>query len=334
MQEKQPLSEQCIIEYLKLYYHIEVHTLTFIPLGADSDALLYKADTPDHSYFIKFRYGLHEDINITIMKLLHNAGLKHIILPTLTTQGQSIQPIGDNLTLLVYPFIAGENAFSHCLTDTQWRIVGKALRQLHEIQVPPAIQQRLRQEAYSPKWRDSVRLLYNYIETGPTGDSIALELKAFMKENEKAIRRLVHRAEQLAQTLQNECFQFVLCHSDIHAGNVLIDRDNAIYIVDWDNPMMAPKERDLMFIGGGVGNVWNNPREEALFYEGYGKTNINKTMLAYYRHERIVEDIALFGKSLLCSTSGGETRAESYKHFKAMFAPNGVVDIAFRTDES
>lgn len=213
MQEKHSLSEQCIIEYLKLYYHIEVHTLTFIPLGADSNALLYKADTPDHSYFIKFRYGLHEDINITIMKLLHNAGLKHIILPTLTTQGQSIQPIGDNLTLLVYPFIAGENAFSHCLTDTQWRIVGKALRQLHEIQVPPAIQQRLRQEAYSPKWRE-------------------------------------------------------------------------------------------------------------------------KAMLAYYRHERIVEDIALFGKSLLCSTSGGETRAESYKHFKAMFAPNGVVDIAFRTDES
>lgn len=31
---------------------------------------------------------------------------------------------------------------------------------------------------------------------------------------------------------------------------------------------MAPKERNLMFIGGGVANVWNNPREEKFFYKG------------------------------------------------------------------
>ena len=30
-----------------------------------------------------------------------------------------------------------------------------------------------------------------------------------------------------------------------------------------------PKERDLMFIGGGVANVWNKPHEETLFYKGY-----------------------------------------------------------------
>ena len=28
---------------------------------------------------------------------------------------------------------------------------------------------------------------------------------------------------------------------------------------------MAPKERDLMFIGGGVANVWNHPSEEIAF---------------------------------------------------------------------
>ncbi len=32
---------------------------------------------------------------------------------------------------------------------------------------------------------------------------------------------------------------------------MLIDANDALYIVDWDNPILAPKERDLMFIGGG-----------------------------------------------------------------------------------
>ena len=73
----------------------------------------------------------------------------------------------------------------------------------------------------------------------------------------------------------------MLCHADIHGGNVLIDADGSIYIVDWDDPIMAPKERDLMFIGGGVANVWNNPHEEEVFYKGYGKTEMNMPILAY-----------------------------------------------------
>ena len=113
-----------------------------------------------------------------------------------------------------------------------------------------------------------------------------------------------------------------------------MDENGNIYIVDWDDPIMAPKERDLMFIGGGVANVWNKPHEEVLFYKGYGKTEVNKAILAYYRHERIVEDIALYGQDLLLTTAGGENRLEMYKHFIAMFEPRGVVDIAFKTDES
>ena len=88
-----------------------------------------------------------------------------------------------------------------------------------------------------------------------------------------------------------------------------------------------------MFIGGGVANVWNKPHEEELFYKGYGKTEVNMTILAYYRHERIVEDIADYGQELLLTTAGGEDRPEMYKQFIAMFEPKGVVDIAFKTDE-
>ncbi len=97
---------------------------------------------------------------------------------------------------------------------------------------------------------------------------------------------------------------------------------------------MAPKERDLMFIGGGVANVWNKPHEEKFFYEGYGKPAINMAILAYYRHERIVEDIALLGQHLLLTSASDQDRTESYKHLIAQFEPQGVVDIAFKTDEN
>lgn len=154
-----------------------------------------------------------------------------------------------------------------------------------------------------------------------------------MKEHRAVIHRLVDRAESLSQKILEQSPEFVLCHSDIHGGNVLIDGNSVIYIVDWDEPIMAPKERDLMFIGGGVANIWNNPREEGLFYKGYGNTTVNRVILDYYRHERIVEDMALVGQALLLTTAGGENRLELYKQFMDMFQPGGVVDIAFKTDE-
>ena len=104
--------------------------------------------------------------------------------------------------------------------------------------------------------------------------------------------------------------------------------------MDWDEPILAPKERDLMFIGGGVGNVWNKPHEETLFYKGYGKTEIDPIIPAYYRQERIVEDIAVYCQELLLTKAGTQDRSTMYRHFLDMFALQGVVDIAFKTDQN
>jgi len=332
MLEKHPLSDTILIGCLNTHYGIEVANLTFLPLGADVNASVYKALTLDQkSYFIKLKRGHHHDISVEIVELLHSAGIQQIIPPVKTIHGKTTQRI-DHFTLIVYPFVDGQDGFNRRLTDVQWTTLGKTLRQVHEIEVPLSIQNRIRKETYSAKWREIVRSIYIDIEAEPIADEIGLKLQRFMKKNIVDIRRLVDRAEQLGGELQNQSPKFVLCHSDIHAGNVLIDGNNTIYIVDWDEPIMAAKERDLMFVGGGVGNVWNKPHEEKLFYQGYGKTEVDSTILAYYRHERIVEDIAIYSQELLLSTARGIDRPEMYRQFIGMFAPQGVVEIAFKTE--
>lgn len=333
MLEKHALSDQIIISCLKTHYCIDAASLTFLPIGADVNASIYKVQAPNQtSYFIKLKQGHHHNISVEIVELLQRAGIQQIIPSIKTIHGKPTQPI-DDFTLIVYPFVDGQDGFNRNLTENQWTTLGKALRQVHEVEVPPSIQNRIRKETYSPKWREIVRSLYPRIEAEASTDEIGLKLQMFMKKNMPAIRRLVDRAEQLGEKLQSQSPKFVLCHSDIHAGNVLIDGNNTFYIVDWDEPIMAPKERDLMFIGGGVGNVWNRPQEENFFYQGYGKTEADLTILAYYRHERIVEDIAVYGQELLLTTAGGKDRPEMYKQFIDMFEPRGVVEIAFMTDE-
>lgn len=333
LKKKSLPSEQQIIDCLKINYGIDVSKLTLLPLGADMEALVYKAEACNQSsYFVKVKRGSSHDISPIIIEVLRHAGIQHII-PIVKTIGQTTQRIGD-FTLMVSPFIKGQDGLSCDLTDDQWVTLGKVMRQIHEMNVPSSIQAKIRRESYSPQWRQAVRALTPLIDSEPSGDRIAVNFLTFMRKHRAAIHRLVDRAEQLAQKAQEESAPFVLCHSDLHGGNVLISEKDTFYIVDWDDPIMAPKERDLMFIGGGVANVWNKPDEEELFYKGYGKTDVNRTLLAYYRHERIVEDIAEYGQKLLLTTEGGQDRIEWYEQFITQFDPQGVVDIAFKTDET
>lgn len=330
---KNPVSDQLIINCLNTQYGIKVARLTFLAIGADMNASVYKAETHDQSsYFIKLKRGHHYDINTTILTLLQDAGIQHIIPPIKTKHGKLIQYI-DDFTLIVSPFVEGQDGFSRDLTDDQWMTFGKVMKKIHEIDLPPDIQRMIRREDYSSKWREAVRSLYAHIESEPSTDEISKKLVMFMKNHAAEIHRLADRADQLGKQIQDESPEFVLCHSDIHGGNVLMDGNDFIYMVDWDNPIMAPKERDLMFIGGGVANVWNRPHEEEFFYKGYGRTEINVSILAYYRHERIVEDIALIAQQILFASVDDQSRIQSYKHFIDQFEPQGVVEIAFKTDE-
>ncbi len=196
-------------------------------------------------------------------------------------------------------FVEGWDGFEIKLSERQWLDFGAALKGIHTVNLPFDLKRRLRIETYSPKWRDKVKAFLVRIDNETFAEPTAAKLAAFLQVKQAEIFNVVGRAEALGLILQRRSLEFVLCHYDIHAGNILVDLKGKLYIVDWDNPILAPKERDLMFIGGGIGGVWNTAEETALFYQGYGQTEIDPIALVYYRYERIIEDIAVYCEQLL-----------------------------------
>ena len=79
--------------------------------------------------------------------------------------------------------------------------------------MPASIQDQIRREDYSPKWRDIVRSLYDHIEIKPIEDLWAKKLTKFMKEYKNQIHRLLDSAELLGQKLQQLSTEFLLCHA-------------------------------------------------------------------------------------------------------------------------
>jgi spectinomycin phosphotransferase len=201
--------------------------------------------------------------------------------------------------------------------------------------VPSTLTSCIPQETYSPQWHEIVRTFLARVENDTFADPTAAKLAAFLKARRAEVLDLLGRAERLAQTLQARAPEFILCHSDLHAGNILIAANAALYIVDWDNPILAPKERDLMFAGGGQFGAGRTPQEEeTLFYQGYGPTAIDPAALAYYRYERIVEDIAVYCEQLFLTSEGGEDREQSLRYLTSSFLPNNTIEIAYRSDQT
>jgi spectinomycin phosphotransferase len=331
MLEKPKIPDELIIFHLLKQYELSIAQLEFLPLGADSGTAVYRALTEEgNAYFLKLRKGFSE-ITVTVPLFLKSLGRQEIIVPIETKSKHSWAVFGE-YKMILYPFIEGKDGFDRELTDHHRQTLGTALRSIHTAQLPPVLWRSIPQESFSPQWRERLKSFQELVEARVFDDATAAKLAEFMKSKRDDISRLVRRTEELASDVQSKPLELGLCHTDFHGGNILIGDDEQLYIVDWDNPLLAPKERDLMFIGGGIDGIWKGKREEAVFYKGYSKPDINLAALAYYRYERVIEDLAVTGEQLLLTDEGGADRERSYGWFASNFEPGQTIEIAERTD--
>lgn len=334
MLEKPDIQDQKIISSIREKYGFSIKQINFLPLGADINAAVYRALAEDGSaYFVKLRRGVFDEIAVTLPKFLSEKGIKEIIAPLETKTGELWTHL-EEFKVVLYPFVEGKDAYTVKLLDRHWTEFGKALRRIHNASVPSEIVKRLPKEDYSPQWRESVKDFLGKLDE-PYTDAVAIKLASYLKSKAKEVRDLLERAERLATKLRTRSLEHIVCHSDLHAGNFLIAKDAVLYIVDWDNPILAPKERDLMFVGGGLGGASHTPQqEEQLFYQGYGETKIDYEVLAYYRYERIIRDIAEFCEQIFLTDDGGADREQSLHYLASFFLAGSVLDIAYKSDMS
>lgn len=336
MLEKPDLHDAKIVACLRNDYGIRAAQIAFLPLGVDRNTAVYRVVADDAApYFLKLRAGVFDQISVTFPKFLSDQGVEHIIAPLTTKTGQLWTSL-DAFTAILYPFVEGRDGYEVNLSDRHWREFGTALKRIHTAVVPPSLTRHLRQETYAPQWREIVKTFLGRLGDDKLDDPVAVKLTAFLNAKRDEILDLVTRAECLAEILQARLPEFVVCHSDLHAGNILIgDSTDALYIVDWDDPILACKERDLMYAGGGqFANRRAPQEEEALFYQGYGETQVDPVALAYYRYERIVTDIAVYCEQLFLTAEGGQDREQSLRYLISNFLPNNTIEIAYRADQT
>jgi spectinomycin phosphotransferase len=324
MLEKPNLPDHLIAACLRDAYALESARLDFLALGADMNTAVYRTGTSAESYFVKLRKGDFDETGVALSHWLYQQGM-HTVIPPLETVTGALWAELDAYRLIVSPFVEGKDGYEVPLSARQWRQFGKAMRNLHTNHPRTELANCIPRETFSPHWRDQAESFLAQAETDQWEDPVATRLAAFMRAHRETILRLIARTRALCQAVQARVPGFVLCHGDIHPGNLHLSADDALYIVDWDNPIFAPPERDLAMIGGT--STWTDPTGIDLFYHAYDRSP-DPDALAYYRCERAVTDVTEFCKQLFWSDQGGEDRELAYHYFTSSFEPGQTVELA------
>ncbi len=259
----------------------------FLPIGLDGRAWAYRVGRE----FVKLRLGEFAPAAYRLPMFLRDHGLEEVVAPL----GEP-RPVGDGFWLLRYPFHEGGSLWSRGLTDDQWVHYGRFLGRLHAVR-PDGL--ALSEEPYTTTAPARVRALHS--------------------ELPQRFRGRVGALCDAVEAVRPEPRPHVICHADIHPGNLLALDEGRLHVVDWDAPILAPRERDLMFVfSGDFGEDPINPHREALFRKGYGPLEIDGALLSYYVRERQLDDIAGFLRGMLDPAASPESRANDLRLLTAV----------------
>jgi spectinomycin phosphotransferase len=333
--EPPDLSEATMITAVRDHYGIPLESVTFIPLGCDSAAWAFRAETEGgDTYFLKVRKGVPNPVSLIVPHYLHERGVQQVAAP-FRTRSQGLWADAGEFALILYPFIDGDSGTERGLNEAQWRAYGAVLRQVHDTTPAPVLTGQMRREAFVPDWAEAARRVDAHVSSQRPADPIEHELAAFWLQRQGEIRALVARATELGDQLRAAGLPFVLCHADVHTWNVMVDTADRLWIVDWDETMLAPKERDLMFVVGGIGAGLVQPHEEAWFLQGYGPASIDPLALAYYRYNWAIGDIGTYAEQVfLMPDTGVITKRNAVQAVISCFGPGNIVDLAYAAGRS
>lgn len=332
MLEKPNLSDEKIAQGLRVNYGLAATAIEFLPIGYDADAWANRITASDDArYVLKLRRGTVHDACAAVARYLEAHGVPEVVAPLPTSAGQLSSPL-DGYTLLLYPWIEGRTGMEADggLSDDQWIAYGDIVRRIHAARLPDDLAAALTREDFSLKhnWGGFVHGLSASLPQRDYENPHECAFARLWLTHNAEIKQVTEQAERLGSGRRYHPPPFVLCHGDIHTANLLVTPDGALHVVDWDQPIPAPKERDLMFV---VGADARPTRTESLFFAGYGATEVDALALAYYRYEWCVQEFCDFAERVFALDDvGDETKADSVRGFQQLFAPGDVVEEAHK----
>ncbi len=282
---------------LRAAYGIPAHNVRYFPTEW-ADYCYIIEDTKGPRYFLKLHprqtidtasAASAVDFYLPLVRALHDRGiLPHVPYPLPTLTGE-LTAAFDAYQLILVHFIEGEVLGQKRLQTAHFlRKIARQVGTLHastpQLQdIPNPLVERYAL-AFTP-------MLYDVLDALPTFEAQTegqQQLRECVLPRRQQFLDFVQRAQTLQAHAQARDKRRVLCHTDLHGWNMMLDASDTLYLLDWENAILAPPEHDLFFFAG-------EPDFWEVFLPEYeriaGPATLDAGVFGFYYYRRTGEDI-------------------------------------------
>jgi len=183
-------------------------------------------------------------------------------------------------TTVVFPYVDGVTPRESPLTDMQLTNLVTSVAELHRLPVTDSALASVPREDFDALWTEAVLPALARIDTP------GHQLHDVCAGRCCRLATQFLRFRAVAAELAAQEHAMVVCHTDIHGYNVVI-QDDVPLLIDWEGMKIAPKEHDLMF--------WvDDARWEEIWHiyrEVHSDAQIDTALLEFYGLRRLFEDL-------------------------------------------
>ncbi|MCP4541456.1 MAG: aminoglycoside phosphotransferase family protein [Chloroflexi bacterium] len=297
------IDKTALIETVRREYGTEIERITFVPVGWV--ACSYIADCAGgERYFLKLDRDSEEisfaasnrNFYLSLTHQLYSKRiLPHIACPVKTRAGQLAAPF-EEYVLILFNFIEGEtvgfgNSSDEILMKLA-RLVGILHKSIGQIKV-----ERPFYERFDIVFKNDLVNGFDILKNITSGDRWGKrELRDLLLPHRDEIKVLLQRLQNLQTLARAVEKEMVVCHTDLHGGNLMTDAQGNLYIVDWENAMIAPPEHDLFFWAE-HDYFWDSFLP--IYEREFGPASLDIDVFGFYYYRRNLEDLADFVRHIL-----------------------------------
>ena len=242
-----------LLQRLRIAYTIPLRSITFFPEGEDSYGYIVGSET-DEKYFAKASTSVPDSCLQYAFLLRYQCNISGVVAPLKTSDGTLSIPWHD-FRVSLFPFIEGKSRWDlwkveKDFTDAELDQTAALLATIHlctdEIETSHLTTAKydlpLRNELYT--------VLEASVKKAPSQNSYQKQLLAALAAHRSSILETMDRYDELGRSAVASQTSFVITHGDPTPGNLILDTENRLYLIDWDGVCLGPPEKDLVSFTG------------------------------------------------------------------------------------
>lgn len=316
------MNDAMLIDTLRREYGLHVERLTYLKQAWVAHC--YAVDCAGgERYFLKFyeqerqarTYAQDLDFYLSLSYQLYKKQLLPSVACPVVTQRDKFAVSHNGHLLILFHWIEGQTVGFERLPDHILAKLSTLVGQLHA-STPQIDWPNPPRETFGIPFEGELAKDLVLLEGVTSADTSGKQgLRRLLWPRRDEILGLLDRLKELQALVQAKDKEMVLCHTDLHGGNLMLDDKGLLYVLDWEGAMLAPPEHDLFFFAWDE-RFWDLfllRYEQTLSLRAFHPVCLDSATFGFYYYRRNLEDLAEWIVRILYENNGEEQDREDLR---------------------